>query len=56
MNKKIIASVSLVAILVVGVIAGTITYYKPSTLHLVTALNIVEIENNSMNHGECSLR
>jgi hypothetical protein len=49
MNKKIIASVSLVALLFVSVIVGTIIYYKPSTLHLVTALNIVEIENNSMN-------
>jgi hypothetical protein len=38
-----------VALLLVSVIAGTIVYYKPSTLHLVTALNIVEMENNSMN-------
>jgi hypothetical protein len=38
-----------VAILLISAIAGTIIYYKPSNLHLVTALNIVEMENNSMN-------
>jgi hypothetical protein len=38
-----------VAILFISVIAVTIVYYKPSTLPLVTALNIVEMENNSMN-------
>lgn len=48
-KTKLAITALIIAILFVSVIAGTIVYYKPSTLPLVTALNIVEMENNSMN-------